>query len=117
MVRHFSKQMETQLLMRSSNSPRGELLPVKLDDGGYRTLVGVVDDNYLVRAQQTLGDDEGADSIVGDSPTRVTYYVRLPHLEPKNISGCNLASIQVTAVTPRAGDIGRSPLSKSATYH
>ena len=68
-----------------------------------------MDDNYLVRAQQTLGDDEGADSIVGVPPTRVTYYVRLPHLEPKNFSGCNLASIQVTTATPRAGGIGRSP--------
>ena len=68
-----------------------------------------MDDNYLVRAQQTLGDDEGADSIVGDPATRVTYYVRLPHLEPRNLSGCNLASIQVTTATPRAGDIERSP--------
>ena len=52
-----------------------------------------MDDNYLVRAQQTLGDGEGANSIVGDPPTRVTYYVRLPHLEPKNFSGCSFASM------------------------
>jgi hypothetical protein len=39
-----------------------------------------MDDNYLVRAQQTLGVDEGADGVVGDSPACVPYHVRFPHL-------------------------------------